>query len=294
MVLSEAKQDAFVARLVGSDTYEKGAVDMVATRPPMQLVTRLFDSAASVRKPQGTVRVVMISDTHERHRLLDLPPGDVLVHSGDLMLFNSSYSRETSMRKLADFNEWLAALDYHDKIVVAGNHDYYLQTLGRDAVRTALASCTYLENEFCELSWSQLRVYGSPASVPNPLPKWRGGGVSNSPNRAFQYTSQGNAGEGYAGTETDLAAVFAAAPATLDILVVHGPVESMAPAHEYVLKHRPPLVVCGHVHEQHGARRLGDTVVINATSMGASFSPTEPPIVVDIPTPSARLPLSKL
>ena len=83
----------------------------------------MIDSAASVRKPRGTVRVVMISDTHERHRLLDLPPGDVLVHSGDLMLFNSSYSKETSMRKLADFNEWLATLDYHDKIVVAGNHD---------------------------------------------------------------------------------------------------------------------------------------------------------------------------
>lgn len=294
MVLSEAEQDEFVARLVGSETYEKGAVDMVAMRPPMQLMTRLFDSAASVRKPRGTVRVVMISDTHERHHLLDLPPGDVLVHSGDILLFNSSYSRETSMRKLAHFNEWLADLPYHDKIVVAGNHDYCLQTLGRDTVRKVLDSCTYLENEFCELSWSQLRVYGSPASVPNPLPAWRGGGVSNSPNRAFQYTSHVATGEGYAGTEADLADVFAAAPINLDILVVHGPVESMAPAHEYVLTHRPLVVVCGHVHEQHGAQRLGDTVVINATSMGPTFSPTEPPIVIDIPTPSGRLPLSKL
>ena len=288
MVLSEAEQDAFVARLVGLETFAKGAVDYVSTRPPMRLLTRLLDSAASVRKPRGTVRVVMISDTHERHHLLDLPPGDVLVHSGDLLLFNSSYSRETSMRKLTEFNEWLAAQPYNDKVVVAGNHDHCLQSLGRDTVRKTLDSCTYLENDFCELSWSRLRVYGSPASVPNPLPAWRGGGVSNSPNRAFQYTNQGTTGEGYAGTEADLAAVFAAAPANLDMLVVHGPIESMRPAREYVLKHRPPLVVCGHVHEEHGVKLLGDTVVVNATSMGPTFSPTEPPIVIDIPSPSPQ------
>ena len=85
--------------------------------------------------------------------------------------------------------------------------------------------------------------------MPNPLPDWRGGGVSNSPNRAFQYTSQGTGG--YAGTEADLAAIFddkaPSARGALDLLIVHGPIESMEPAERFVQSTQPPLVVCGHV-----------------------------------------------
>lgn len=77
MPLSEEDQDAFVARLVGSETAPKGAVDYVSTRPPWRLLTPLPNSA-SARQPRDTVRVVMVSDTHERHHLLDMPPGDVL------------------------------------------------------------------------------------------------------------------------------------------------------------------------------------------------------------------------
>ena len=44
-------------------------------------------------------------------------------------------------------------------------------------------------------------------------------------------TSQG---DGYAGTEDDLEAIFASAPAEVDLFVVHGPVESMEPAQKYI------------------------------------------------------------
>ena len=182
MPLSEEDQDAFVARLVGSDTAPKGAIDYVSMRPPWRLLTPL-PSAGSAAQPRDTVRVVMVSDTHERHHLLDMPPGDVLVHCGDILLFNSSYSRETSLRKLREFNAWLAALPYADVVVVGGNHDFCLQEMGKTAAQEALSSATYLEHEACELQHSGLRVFGTPASVPNPLPEWRGGGISNSPNR---------------------------------------------------------------------------------------------------------------
>lgn len=69
---------------------------------------------------------------------------------------------------------------------------------------------------------------------------------------------------------------------SLDLLVLHGPVESMDAAYAYVERERPRLVVCGHVHEEHGVQMLGETLVVNATSMGPSFAPTEPPMVVDI------------
>ena len=64
----------------------------------------LRDSGASVPQPPDTLRLVLISDTHEQHGKLDMPPGDVLVHTGDLLLFNSRYRRTTSMDKLSEFN----------------------------------------------------------------------------------------------------------------------------------------------------------------------------------------------
>ena len=103
MPLSEEEQDAFVAGLVGSETAPRGQIDYVSTRSPWPLLTPLVDGAAAPRPP-GTLRMVAISDTHERHHLLDMPSGDVLVHSGDILLFNSSYSPETSLRKLGECN----------------------------------------------------------------------------------------------------------------------------------------------------------------------------------------------
>ena len=35
------------------------------------------------------VRIVCISDTHELHRELSLPDGDLLIHAGDITFFNS-------------------------------------------------------------------------------------------------------------------------------------------------------------------------------------------------------------
>jgi hypothetical protein len=247
MPLSEADQDAFVKKLVGNETAASGAVDYVSmhTSKHGELFTSLPNLSAARRQPRNTLRLVMISDTHERHRLLDMPPGDVLVHGGDILLFNSSYSHETSMRKLREFNDWLGTLPYREIVVVGGNHDFCLQALGKAAAKAVLFNCVYLENEFCVLGSSGLRVFGSPASVPNPLPAWRGGGVSNSPNRAFQYTS--HPGKGYAGTEADLAEIFGAAPEQLDVLLVHGQIESMPAAQLYLQCHSPSLVVCGHV-----------------------------------------------
>lgn len=63
-----------------------------------------------------------------------------------------------------------------------------------------------------------------------------------------------------------------------------------------LIRARMPLVVCGHVHEQHGAQILpgasgqasDGTLVINATTMGPTFSPTNAPIVIDVEAPKWR------
>jgi hypothetical protein len=45
--------------------------------------------------------IVCISDTHELHRELDVPNGDILIHAGDFTMFSKSAAA------ILDFNQWL-------------------------------------------------------------------------------------------------------------------------------------------------------------------------------------------
>ncbi len=61
--------------------------------------------------------ILHLSDTHGKHReLADMPPADVLVHSGDFTLAGGDM-------EALDFIEWLCDLPYKHKIFIAGNHD---------------------------------------------------------------------------------------------------------------------------------------------------------------------------
>ncbi|ESK89452.1 ser thr protein phosphatase [Moniliophthora roreri MCA 2997] len=65
-------------------------------------------------------RFVCVSDTHS-HDDFEVPPGDVLLHGGDL----------TNMGTVKDFKktmDWLYGLPHKKKIIIAGNHDLTLHT----------------------------------------------------------------------------------------------------------------------------------------------------------------------
>ncbi|KAK7988235.1 hypothetical protein PG989_008550 [Apiospora arundinis] len=63
------------------------------------------------------VRVVCISDTHNNQPLL--PPGDVLIHAGDLTESGSFDEMQAGLT-------WLSSQPHKHKIYVAGNHDVLL------------------------------------------------------------------------------------------------------------------------------------------------------------------------
>lgn len=68
------------------------------------------------------IRIVCISDTHSRHgNMLQLPPGDVLIHAGD-------FTNTGSRRDTEEFVAWMDAQPYKHKIFIAGNHDTSLHT----------------------------------------------------------------------------------------------------------------------------------------------------------------------
>ncbi|KAJ5661550.1 uncharacterized protein N7477_009166 [Penicillium maclennaniae] len=182
------------------------------------------------------VSIVCISDTHNTQT--DVPDGDILIHAGDL-------TQSGSFQELQGGLDWLRALPHPIKIVIAGNHELFLdsawdESSGRAATERAQldwGDITYLENDEVTISCPngrQLRVYGSPYST-------RHG------NWAFQYPRDQDVWAG-------------SVPDGIDVLITHGPplahLDLLKLGCPYLLQTlwrvRPRLHVFGHVHEGSG------------------------------------------
>ena len=234
----------------------------------------------------GTVRLVLISDTHSKHRELSIPPGDVLIHCGD-------FCDGGSYEELDDFCNWLDGLPHKMKVVTAGNHDWCLDEITAGEVRCnrpglaphgittrALVrlrrSAHYLEDS--GVTFGGLRFWGSPWQ-----PKFEG--AFNKP-RGLPLRKHWD----LVPHDTDVLITHTPPAGHLDSAWRAGSVgcgELMA----CIQRVRPQICVFGHIHECHGLEEQewldevgGETTYINAASVDVSCCPRHPPIVVDLAT----------
>ena len=207
-----------------------------------------------------SLTIVLISDTHELHREVEVPPGDILIHAGDFTM-NSK-----SAEKLLDFNEWLGELPHAYRVVIPGNHDSIVEDASR---RSLITNATLLINESVEIMG--LKFWGSPTT---PLL-----------GEAFGVVS-----------DTARAKLYSRIPADTDILVTHGPpygILDQTPGsnrHEgcqqlfaAVLRVKPMLHVFGHVHGAYGTYGTNDTLFVNAALPGGEFGMKHRPHVFRLP-----------
>jgi hypothetical protein len=95
-------------------------------------VSSSVSSASPFSSSSLSLRIVHISDTHNFHRQLHLPPGDILLHTGDMCgNYNpESHNRRTMLDQFQDFLEWIHSSEvyprYEKIVLLAGNHDTYL------------------------------------------------------------------------------------------------------------------------------------------------------------------------
>lgn len=210
---------------------------------------------------QRPVRVVALSDTHAMHDHVEVPPGDVLVHAGDL-------TRVGSLEDVEAFGRWLARLPHRHKVVIAGNHDFCFEREARAQAIAALGDVVYLQDAAAHVAG--LRMYGSPWQP--EFHDW-----------AF------NLPRGEA-----LARVWAKIPKGLDVLLTHGPphgvgdvlwsgdragCEALA---EALPRARPQVHVFGHIHEAYGVYPTPHALCLNASVCTFDYAPTQRPRVVDI------------
>jgi hypothetical protein len=101
---------------------------------------------------ESLVVLVLFGDTHELHREVEIPAGDILICVGDFTMFSKSLSA------IEDFNEWLGELPHRHKIVVPGNHEFFLES--NHEHRSLLDNANVLIDEGIEIEG--LSIYGSP------------------------------------------------------------------------------------------------------------------------------------
>ncbi|CAE8698018.1 unnamed protein product [Polarella glacialis] len=242
---------------------------------------------SETKRISSSTRLVCISDTHGCHRDLKLPPGDVLIHAGDLTQYNEA---EHLCDATAFFQELLDAGTYQQVIAIAGNHDNSLhQSEPGQAKQNLMASCTYLEDSMTYLapacSETKIRVYGSPWTPEHSL--W-GTGFSLPPR------------------STALREKWANIPTDVDVLIVHGPplgrrdtpnstVGAGCPdlLREVLTRVRPRLMIFGHIHEGYGVSYDGHTLFVNASSCSHDNDDwtLNHPIVIDLPNDPSKSPV---
>jgi Icc-related predicted phosphoesterase len=206
------------------------------------------------------LRLVCISDTHNRHQKLALPPGDILVHAGDF----SGRGRPDEIRA---FDEWLASLPHRHKVVIAGNHDFLFEKSPAEA-RALLRHAVYLQDEGVELEG--LRFWGS------PWQPW-----------FFDWAFNLQRGE-------PLREKWALIPPGTDVLVTHGPplghgdrtadgeAVGCADLLDAVRRLQPRLHVFGHIHEGYGSTLEGRTACHNVSTCDLGYRPVNAPVVVEL------------
>jgi Icc-related predicted phosphoesterase len=211
--------------------------------------------------PEKTsLRLVLLSDTHQLHREVDVPDGDILIHAGDFTMFSES------IEAILDFNDWLGKLPHRHKIVVPGNHESFLEA--DPSERSLLSNSTVLVNEGIEVEG--LRIWGSPVT-----PMYGG---------AFGMTAP-----------KDRKRLYAQIPQGIDILVTHGPPfgildsDPVSGLHagcrelfDAVMDVRPKLHVCGHIHAAYGVFQTEHTTFVNASRLGLHSDPDGAPFVFEV------------
>lgn len=102
------------------------------------------------------MRIIALSDTHNKLKKITIPDGDILIHAGDLTGRGEVWEIEAQLDELAKYND-----RFNDTILIAGNHDWLAEKNPAEMRRLCVErDLTYLDNSGVDLNG--VKVWGSP------------------------------------------------------------------------------------------------------------------------------------
>jgi Icc-related predicted phosphoesterase len=231
------------------------------------------------------MRIVALSDQHGF--LPEIQPCDLLIVGGDVCpdwIGASRAERDPGQQKTwfdEHIRPWVAGASAVHKLLTWGNHDWCGQRCSFESDSPTAASSTALQILVDELTTvpagsadGSISIWATPWS--NTFQNW-----------AFMKSPE------------ELAAVYAAIPARVDILVSHQPPYGCGDRYEHVnsgeVEHlgsrellaaieriRPRLVICGHLHGGHGRYEHQGIPIYNVSVVNDLYQLVRPPTVIDI------------
>jgi Icc-related predicted phosphoesterase len=208
------------------------------------------------------MRFVCLSDTHNQHREITVPAGDVLLHAGDL----TSRGKESSV---LDFLGWYSSLPHRYKIFIAGNHDFFFECAEEARIRSVIPdNVIYLNDSGIEIEG--IKIWGS------PIQPW-----------FYDWAFNRQRG-------AEIKKHWDLIPSDTDILITHGPpfgigdklvtgvpvgCEELLLAVERV---QPKVHLFGHIHEAYGEQVINKTRFINASVLNENYVIQNEAVCVDL------------
>ena len=198
------------------------------------------------------MRVVVLSDTHGKHRELSpLPEADLVVHAGDFATIGTE-------AEVLDFLNWFCDLPHRHKVFVCGNHDEPLLS-GR---------VSGLPNNCHQLNFSSMVIEEKIAGFPFFIEREGNSGYQ----KAIEYEEEG----------VDIVVSHQPPYGILDGDLLYGHLGSPTLLMK-VKNWQPKFHLFGHIHEASGRRDEGGTTFINSAQIrNEVVTPLLPPIVIEL------------
>ncbi|MCC6759044.1 MAG: metallophosphatase domain-containing protein [Candidatus Omnitrophica bacterium] len=207
------------------------------------------------------MKIVALSDTHTKHRMLKVPAGDVLLFAGD--------GEFRSALDLIEFDNWLATLKFQEIVVIAGNHDFFCEKYP-DEVRKYLKNAVYLKDEAHVLSNGN-KVWGSPMT--RTFFNWAF--MASDENLAQYYWSK-------IPKDTDILLVHGPAYKHLDTATTRGENLGSQSLAERITELKIPYVISGHIHGGYGIEKAKKTTYINCSVLNEDYQLVNQPVVIEL------------
>ncbi len=221
---------------------------------------------------KNNLKIVVISDTHNKHNQIIIPECDILIHAGD-------WTGQGKFNEVNNFGKWLNKQPANYKIIVPGNHEVVFEKelpISKSWLQEACPDVNLLINE--SITIEGIKFYGSPIT-----PFFFNWAWNRHPEEIKSYWNQ--------------------IPDDTEFLITHGPPYGVLDYVKHLSKLDQPFIehlgcpklrqkidsltnlkyhVFGHIHTSHGTKEINGKIFHNAAMLNEQYDVVYNPIVFEI------------